>query len=75
MVRPLDKSNGTSEKKVENHISVASTAMVSEPSEKESWITIKVSVSVDFVELSLHSGITRDSPLASVQVLTFFHFS
>lgn len=37
----------------------------------ETWISNKFSVSINLVELSLHSGSRRDSPLASVQVLNF----
>ncbi|KAF8689392.1 hypothetical protein HU200_041935 [Digitaria exilis] len=33
----------------------------------ETWISNKFSVSINLVELSLHSGSRRDSPLASVQ--------
>lgn len=32
------------------------------------WITIKCSVMVKLIELSLHSGSSRDSPLATIQV-------
>ncbi|XP_042394059.1 uncharacterized protein LOC121984930 isoform X2 [Zingiber officinale] len=31
------------------------------------WITMKVSVAIDVVDLLLHSGNSRDSPLASIQ--------
>ncbi|KAK6935059.1 Pleckstrin homology domain [Dillenia turbinata] len=34
----------------------------------ESWVTTKVIVVVDLIELSLHSGVARDAPLASLQV-------
>ncbi|WOL09557.1 hypothetical protein Cni_G18310 [Canna indica] len=39
------------------------------PQRKETWITMKVSVAIDLVELLLHSGISRDSPLASIQAI------
>ncbi|KAK8950503.1 hypothetical protein KSP40_PGU008212 [Platanthera guangdongensis] len=67
IVPPLERAIRFSEKYVENPVSTISTVMVSEPVESERWITIKVSVFLDFVELSLHSGTMRDSPLASVQ--------
>ncbi|PIA31102.1 hypothetical protein AQUCO_05300139v1 [Aquilegia coerulea] len=35
--------------------------------DKESWITMTVLVAVSLVELSLHSGVTRDAALATVQ--------
>lgn len=35
------------------------------------WITMKVSVAIDVVNLLLHSGNSRDSPLASIQVPNF----
>lgn len=35
---------------------------------REEWITLKVSVTMDLVELCLHSGVTRDAPLATLQV-------
>lgn len=35
------------------------------------WITMKVSVAIDVVDLLLHSGNSRDSPLASIQVPNF----
>ncbi|KAJ4777649.1 Pleckstrin (PH) domain-containing protein isoform 2 [Rhynchospora pubera] len=31
------------------------------------WITMKCSVTINLIELSLHSGFSRDSPLASLQ--------
>lgn len=40
----------------------------------ESWILLKVSVFVNLVELCLHTGISRDTSLATVQVFTCFRF-
>lgn len=37
---------------------------------KEEWITMKVSVAMNLVELCLHSGETRDAALATLQVLS-----
>jgi vacuolar protein sorting-associated protein 13A/C len=34
------------------------------------WITTKCSVKVNLIELSLHSGLSRDSPLATLEVCT-----
>lgn len=48
--------------------SLASTAMQSEIPNKETWITMKTSFSINLVELALHAGSSRDSPLANVQV-------
>jgi vacuolar protein sorting-associated protein 13A/C len=64
---PLD---GTSTS--ESHISASSISSESNQDlsqDTETWIANKFSVSINLVELSLHSGSTRDSPLASVQVL------
>ncbi|KAK1306613.1 hypothetical protein QJS10_CPA10g01049 [Acorus calamus] len=35
--------------------------------ERESWITLNVSVAISLMELSLHSGTTRDASLCTVQ--------
>jgi len=39
-----------------------------ESSSSEVWIDMKVIVAINLVELSLHKGTTKDSPLATVQV-------
>eukprot|EP01018_Ginkgo_biloba_P007485 Gb_23775 [translate_table: standard] len=39
-----------------------------ESSAGEAWTTIKVSVYIDLVELSLHKGRSRDTPLATMQI-------
>ena len=55
-----------------SHVSASSSESIHDLSkDAETWITNKFSVSINLVELSLHSGSTRDSPLASVQVLNF----
>jgi vacuolar protein sorting-associated protein 13A/C len=62
---PLD---GTSTS--ESHISassISSESIQDLSQDTETWIANKISVSINLVELSLHSGSTRDSPLASVQ--------
>ncbi|KAL5230936.1 hypothetical protein ABZP36_029712 [Zizania latifolia] len=54
----------------ESHVSVSSVSSESIQDlsqDAETWITNKISVSINLVELSLHSGSTRDSPMASVQ--------
>ncbi|KAG8382461.1 hypothetical protein BUALT_Bualt05G0079700 [Buddleja alternifolia] len=40
----------------------------SETQAKETWVATKVSVHIDMVELSLHYGVRRDAPLATLQV-------
>jgi len=51
-----------------SHVSASSSESIHVLSEgAETWIANKFSVSINLVELSLHSGSTRDSPLASVQ--------
>ncbi|PIN17888.1 hypothetical protein CDL12_09445 [Handroanthus impetiginosus] len=35
---------------------------------REMWVATKISVHIDMVELCLHYGITRDAPLATLQV-------
>lgn len=53
-----------------SHVSASSSESIHVLSEgAETWIANKFSVSINLVELSLHSGSTRDSPLASVQVI------
>ncbi|KNA21084.1 hypothetical protein SOVF_046540 [Spinacia oleracea] len=39
-----------------------------EPDTREVWISMKVIVAINLVELSLHSGVARDAPLGTVQV-------
>uniref|UniRef100_A0A0Q3N5I8 PH domain-containing protein n=1 Tax=Setaria italica TaxID=4555 RepID=A0A0Q3N5I8_SETIT len=50
-----------------SHASASSESIQDLSQDEETWISNKFSVSVNLVELSLHSGSTRDSPLASVQ--------
>ncbi|KAL6642664.1 hypothetical protein ACP70R_020845 [Stipagrostis hirtigluma subsp. patula] len=51
-----------------SHVSASSSESIQDTSQDtETWIANKFSVSINLVELSLHSGSTRDSPLASVQ--------
>ncbi|XP_043715720.1 uncharacterized protein LOC122664096 isoform X2 [Telopea speciosissima] len=38
-----------------------------EMQERESWVSMKVSVAINLVELCLHSGVSRDSVLATLQ--------
>lgn len=67
-----DPRYGTST--TESHLSASSVSAESiqdMAQDTETWITNKLSVSINLVELSLHSGSARDSPLASVQVLNF----
>ncbi|XP_073111690.1 uncharacterized protein [Elaeis guineensis] len=47
--------------------SVDPDTIASESQERETWLTMKVLVAIDLIELSLHLGRTRDSSLASVQ--------
>lgn len=55
-----------------SHASASSSESIQDLSQDvETWISNKFSVSINLVELSLHSGSRRDSPLASVQVLNF----
>ncbi|XP_050223282.1 uncharacterized protein LOC126673249 [Mercurialis annua] len=64
-----------------NHDSVASSvdmieavdfqnevSVESEVQNGEAWISMKVSVLINLVELSLHSGVTRDASLATLQI-------
>lgn len=69
IVPPLDRgSEIPSEGIVEHPTSLASATMKSEIDNKEIWTTMKTSVAISLVELSLHAGSSRDSPLANVQV-------
>ncbi|XP_062205491.1 uncharacterized protein LOC133907454 isoform X2 [Phragmites australis] len=61
-----DREYGTST--TPSHVSASSSESIQDLSkDTETWIANKFSVSINLVELSLHSGSTRDSPLASVQ--------
>jgi len=42
-----------------------------ESSSREVWTNMKVIVAISLVELSLHKGATKDSPLATLQVYQF----
>uniref|UniRef100_A0A0D9XMK5 PH domain-containing protein n=1 Tax=Leersia perrieri TaxID=77586 RepID=A0A0D9XMK5_9ORYZ len=66
-VPALDPQYGTSTS--ESHVSSSSSSeSIQDLSQDvETWITNKISVSINLVELSLHSGSTRDSPMASMQ--------
>lgn len=70
VVPSLEKIFGTSENDVLITSASPSSAVgfLQEPQHKGTWITMKVSVAIDLVELLLHSGMSRDSPLASIQV-------
>lgn len=46
----------------------------SEMQARESWIATKISVRIDMVELCLHYGVTRDTPLATLQVIHVLFF-
>ncbi|CAI9095544.1 OLC1v1031527C1 [Oldenlandia corymbosa var. corymbosa] len=52
----------------EPSVPVESNAVESEVPIREAWITTKVSLAIDLVELSLYYGVTRDASLATVQV-------
>nr|XP_009413254.1 PREDICTED: uncharacterized protein LOC103994598 isoform X1 [Musa acuminata subsp. malaccensis] len=69
VVPSLEKIFGTSENDVLLTSASPSSAVgfLQEPQHKGTWITMKVSVAIDLVELLLHSGMSRDSPLASIQ--------
>uniref|UniRef100_A0A0E0MAV7 PH domain-containing protein n=1 Tax=Oryza punctata TaxID=4537 RepID=A0A0E0MAV7_ORYPU len=62
-----DPRYGTST--AESHVSSSSSSESIQDlsQDAETWITNKISVSINLVELSLHSGSTRDSPMASMQ--------
>lgn len=67
VVPSLDKVSTTSDRAEEHSLSLASTSIGSQTENKETWISMKVSVAIDLAELSLHAGTTRDSSLANVQ--------
>lgn len=58
----------SSEEIVESVVPQVPVAVESGISTQEVWTAIKVSVTIDLVELRLHSGVARDASLASVQV-------
>lgn len=67
VVPPLGKIDDTSDSLLEHPVSLVTSSDKSD-TQLRTWVVMKVSVSVNLAELSLHSGITRDSPLATVQV-------
>ncbi|XP_039123130.1 uncharacterized protein LOC120259563 isoform X5 [Dioscorea cayenensis subsp. rotundata] len=66
VVPPLGKIDDTSDSLLEHPVSLVTSSDKSD-TQLRTWVVMKVSVSVNLAELSLHSGITRDSPLATVQ--------
>jgi len=67
-----------------NHDSLASSIDVIKPlalqnpggvetetANRESWISLKVSVAINLVELGLYAGVARDASLATIKVM--FH--
>ncbi|XP_059641926.1 uncharacterized protein LOC132283907 [Cornus florida] len=68
-VPPLNHDSVTSRVDlVETLVPHDSDADESETQIRETWISMKVSVVINLVELCLHHGITRDTSLATVQV-------
>ncbi|XP_077244890.1 pleckstrin homology (PH) domain-containing protein [Tasmannia lanceolata] len=68
-VPPLDKGFETSLEDVKEHLNPLPSGVEFEAAEgRQAWITMKVSVSINLVELCLHSGVTRDAALATLQV-------
>ena len=53
---------------IEHEISEVLDMESGESSAVESWVTIKVTVDINFVELSLYTGRSRDAPLATMQI-------
>ncbi|XP_073000916.1 uncharacterized protein [Typha latifolia] len=66
-VPPLDKGPTSSNDAITYPSPVSSETSKSESTDSEAWITMRFSSIIHLVELSLHSGLTRDSSLASVQ--------
>ncbi|XP_058084436.1 uncharacterized protein LOC131232245 isoform X2 [Magnolia sinica] len=68
-VPPLHQGLEASSDDVIEHLDHPPTdAVECESQDKEEWVTMKVSVAISLVELSLHSGVTRDAALATLQV-------
>lgn len=53
---------------IEHEISEILDMESGESSAVDSWVTIKVTVDINFVELSLYTGRSRDTPLATMQI-------
>ncbi|KAK1261313.1 hypothetical protein QJS04_geneDACA008707 [Acorus gramineus] len=67
-VPPLDLDIGASSGDlVAPLVPLPSNLVDYESAERESWITLKVSVAISLMGLSLHSGTTRDASLCTVQ--------
>ncbi|KAI3918587.1 hypothetical protein MKX01_041907, partial [Papaver californicum] len=66
-IPPLKQSE-TSSHNIVQPVAPPVSAVEFEVGNGEKWITMTVSVAINLVELSLHSGETRDAPLASLQI-------
>lgn len=65
-------SEASSVDDVEPQVAGDSDAAVdSKAQNSEVWINMKASVVINLVELSLHSGVSRDASLATMQVIDF----
>ncbi|XP_075505709.1 uncharacterized protein LOC142542773 isoform X1 [Primulina tabacum] len=70
-IEPPSKDEGLSRSvdAFEHSGTLDSSPAKSETENKEkTWVTTKISVDIDLVELSIHYGITRDAPLATLQI-------
>jgi vacuolar protein sorting-associated protein 13A/C len=75
VVPPLKLDSQTSSvDAVEPIIAQDTVGVESDTANGETWIVMKVSVTINLVEMSLYRGSTRDASLSTMQVL-FFSFS
>ena len=68
MVPQLNVSSSASVEVAGPSVPVDSNATESGTLGREKWISTKVSVIIDLVELSLYYGVTRDASLATLKV-------
>ena len=75
VVPPLKHDSQTSSVDVIEPIIPQDTVGVeSDTANGETWIVMKVSVTINLVEMSLYRGSTRDASLATMQVFFLFFF-
>lgn len=76
-IEPPSKDEGLSRSVdvLEHSGTLDSNPAKSETEKREkAWVATKISVDIDLVELSIYYGITRDAPLATLQVVHELHF-
>ncbi|KAL6008539.1 hypothetical protein ACLOJK_034052 [Asimina triloba] len=74
VIPPLDHGPETSTADVVENVEHPPSDVVEIKMQDKEWVTMKVSLAISLVELCLHSGITRDAALATLQWLVLLGF-